>query len=89
MEITQNNLSEMIQQIRINANFKVILKKEDQDIKEIMIEESREAEVVIMGLMEPQPGEEEKYAKRLLNLVDGLPTVILVKNSSYFKGKLV
>jgi len=54
-----------------------------------MREESANADVIFMGLAEPTPGEETKYAERLTEMIEGFPTVVLVKNSSMFVGELV
>jgi hypothetical protein len=37
----------------------------------------------------PEPGEEAIYASVLMDLLDGLPSTILVRNASRFHGQLV
>lgn len=88
-EETERSLAAMIPEARIAATAKVILKPEDRTVLEIMREESSGADVVFMGLAEPAPGEEAAYAGRLAEMIEGFPTVILVKNSSMFVGELV
>jgi len=83
------DLDELIPRVRIDADVHVVLKPEDQTVKEIMLEESQEAEVVFMGMMQPEPGEERDYAQRLTELVEGFPSVVLVRNSGWFAGELV
>ncbi len=82
-------LARMIPEIRISAESKVIMKAGDRPIFDLIHEESREADIVFMGLALPEPGEEEAYAERLEALIEGIPRVVLVKNSSEFSGELV
>jgi hypothetical protein len=42
-----------------------------------------------MGLREPPLGQEAEYAKRLVELVGDLPTVILVRAAGPFVGSLL
>lgn len=86
---TRESLTRMITEIRIKAQSKVFFLESGQSMLELIKRESKSAAVVFMGLAEPKAGEEESYAERMYNLVKALPTVILVKNSSYFAGKLV
>lgn len=88
-EATQESLDRMIREIRIEAESRVFLLESGQSMLELIKKESQSAEVVFMGLAEPKPGEEESYAERMISLVKDLPTVVLVKNSSYFAGELV
>lgn len=88
---TQNdkNLEALLPDIRIQAEPRVLLKPEDKSIHEIIQEESVNAEVVFMGLANPEKGEETAYAERLENLAGALPIVFFVKNSSLFVGDLL
>ncbi|MCP4218833.1 MAG: Na-K-Cl cotransporter [bacterium] len=86
---TEAGLARMIPEIRIKAETEVFVLKEGQKVSELIKQKSMDAEVVFMGLAEPAVGEEEAYAQRMLNLVADLPGVVLVKNSSFFAGKLV
>ena len=88
-ESLEENLAQLIPRTRIPASSKVIPKTEDRTVKDIMQEESREAEVVLMGLTEPELGEEMKYAERLQEMVEDFPSVVLVRNSGWFVGGLV
>ncbi len=86
---TERSLATMIPEARIRAESKVILKPEDRTVVEIMHEESDDADVIFMGLADVEPGEEAASAKRLTEMIEGFPTVVLVKNSSMFVGELV
>ena len=39
--------------------------------------------------MPPEAGEEEEYANRLIEILEPLPTAVLVHNSGPFKGQLL
>lgn len=86
---TEEGLARMIPEIRIKAETEVFVLPKGQSVSDLIKERSANAEVVFMGLAEPKIGEEEDYARRMLNLVSDLPQVVLVKNSSYFAGDLV
>jgi potassium/chloride transporter 4/5/6 len=86
---TERRLAVMIPQVRIKAEQKVRLRSDDRPVIDTIHEESRDAEVVFLGLAQPDPGEEAEYAGRLAKMMEGLPTVVLVKNSSMFAGDLV
>jgi hypothetical protein len=88
-KVTEEGLARMIPEIRIKANTEVFLLPLDQSVSDLIKARSADAEVVFMGLAEPKPGEEETYARRMLELVPDLPHVVLVKNSSFFAGDLV
>ena len=86
---TEYFLEQLIPEIRIEAEPRVILKPKDKPVMEIIHEESSEADVVIFGLATPEQGEEEGYAERLEELAGDLPIVFFVKNSSLFMGELL
>ncbi|MGD9345400.1 MAG: Na-K-Cl cotransporter [Candidatus Aminicenantes bacterium] len=86
---TEKNLEELLPDIRIQGEPRVIIKPEDKSILEIIQEESRDAEVVFMGLANPEKGSEMAYAERLEKLAGDLSTVFFVKNSTLFVGELL
>jgi amino acid transporter len=83
------SLSELITETRIQAETEVIIKPDDLSISEIIHKNSQNADVVFLGLMEPKPGEEEKYAEQMNELVSGLKTAIFVRNAGKFAGDLI
>ena len=85
----EDSLNKMIPSTRIKAKPKVIVQAPGESFQDILIDESKEAEIVFLGLADPVPGKEAAYADTLIEMVEKLPTVILVKNSSVFTGKLV
>ncbi len=86
---TERYLDKLLPEIRINADSKVFLKDPEKSIRDMIQEESSNAEVVIFGLAVPKDGEEDDYAQRLEDLAGDIPVVFFVKNSSVFIGELL
>lgn len=86
---TETYLRKLIPEIRIQAEPRVVIKPKDVNVQDLIQAESKNADVVFMGLATPAPGEEEAYAERLQRLAGGLPSVFFVKNSSMFRGELL
>jgi len=82
-------LERLIPEIRIDAEIEVMIKPEGVSVRETILRESAEADLVLLGLATPAAGEEEAYARRLEELVGGLPSFLLVNNGSLFIGELV
>jgi hypothetical protein len=85
----EQSLESLIESVRIKAQQDVIVLEEDKSVTELMQEVSADADVVFMGLMPPEEGNEEEYAQRLIELVEPLPTTVLVHNSGPFRGRLL
>ena len=83
------SLARLIPEARMQAETEIILRPEGRDVIEVIHEKSHDADLVFLGLMDPQPGEEGEYAERLTELARGLRTTIFVKNASEFAGSLV
>jgi solute carrier family 12 (potassium/chloride transporter), member 4/6 len=58
-------------------------------VRDTIHAQSRGSDVVILGLATPEEGNEEKHARRLFDLADGLPTCFFVNNGSLFIGELI
>ncbi len=82
-------LSELIPEVRIDADTEVILLPEGGDLFEVVHDRSRGADLVILGMSDPAPGTEEAYATRLAELSEGLRTTIFVRNAGRFAGRLI
>lgn len=82
-------LSELVTAARIEAKTNVILKPEGSSVKEVIWEGSKDADVVLLGLRGNNPGEEEAYARRMDAMMQGLPTVLFVRNAGAFRGQLL
>ncbi len=83
------NLSKLVPETRIQAETEVIVKSPNTTAIKLMHNYSRTADIVFLGLMEPKPGTESKYAKRLIELASGFNTTIFVRNAGEFAGHLI
>ncbi len=82
-------LQALLAEVRIHASTEIIMKPADRSISEIIREKSARADVVFLGLQDPPPGTEDEYVERLERLVDGLRTIVFVRNAGKFAGKLI
>jgi len=85
----REKLTELITEVRIDAEANVLVKRDDQGFTDVMYEASRDADVTFLGLMIPGPGDELTYAHRLVNLANHFHTVIFVRNAGVFAGELL
>jgi len=88
-EFMLKNVEEMINEVRIKAEPQIIIKPQDKSVTEIIHENSRNANLVFMGLKLPLKGEEKEYVERLEELSDGLKTTVFVRNSEEFAGEMI
>jgi hypothetical protein len=88
-QATEAHLEALLPEIRISAELDVMLRPPERSVREIIHEESAEADVVFLGINLPEANEQLDYAARLRELAEPLRTVFLVKNSSLFVGKLL
>ncbi|MHB8764330.1 MAG: APC family permease [Deferrisomatales bacterium] len=86
---TERFLGRLLPELRITAEVRVFVKPPEVGVRELIRAESAGADAVLLGLASPPPGQEEEYARRLFDLVEGLPTFFFVKNASLFVGELV
>ena len=82
-------LRHLVSEVRIRAEADVIVKPDDKEISEVMHEASAEADVVFLGLMVPEPGDELTYARRLIMLTEGFQTALFVRNGERFAGEML
>ncbi len=88
-QTSEKFLQELVHEIRIDAEIRVLLKDPEQKVADVIRSESKDAEVVMLGLATPERGKEAEYAQRLEALSEGLTNVFFVKNASLFVGDLV
>ncbi len=88
-EKTEAFLARLMPEIRIEAEIEVMVKPDQASVNDIILARSSDADLVFLGLAAPEEGAEESYAKRLSELVEGLPSFFLVHNGSLFIGELV
>ena len=85
----ETTLGQLISEARIQAEAEVVVRTPGESIATTIHRESREADLVFLGLSVPPPGSEETYAERLIELTRGLPTTIFVRNAGEFAGDLI
>ena len=86
---TQHHLNELLPELRINARSEVLMKPDDMTVREVILRQSRSADVVLLGLPVPEVGGEREAAQRMADMAKGLSTVFFVNNSSPFGGDLL
>lgn len=86
---TEQTLTRMLAASRISARTRITLKADGETVQEIISKESKDADIVFMGLRQPDPGEEAAYVDRLIDLAGNLPTVVLVHNACPYAGQLL
>jgi hypothetical protein len=86
---SESRLAELLDRSRIDAEPEVIEAPPGTSVQGIIHERSAGADLVLMGLRNPDPGAEVEYASRLTELVGNLPTVILVHAAGPFAGQLL
>ena len=79
----------MLPQTRIGADTEVLVKPDDLSITEILHRISADADIVFLGLQEPEHGRESAYADRIIELAEGLNTCIFVRSAGEFAGRLI
>lgn len=88
-EEAERSLAETLKSVRIKAEGEVIVSSSETGIAETIREHSAEADIAFMGLMIPESGHEHEYTRKLLELSEGLQSVVFVRNASEFSGKLL
>ncbi len=82
-------LGKLLPETRIGAETEVIVNPADRSITSVLHEISANADVVFLGLQEPEEGGEAGYADRIIELASGLNTCIFVRSGGEFAGRLV
>jgi len=85
----REGLAKLLPETRIGAESEVIVKPPDRSITEVLHRTSANADVVFMGLQEPEVDGEGAYADRIIELASGLNTCIFVRSAGEFAGHLV
>jgi hypothetical protein len=82
-------LEALLPEVRIGADAEIIKKPKDASIAEVIHEHSARADLVFLGLQDPEPGTEAEYARRMETLVEGLNTTVFVRSAGEFAGRLI
>ena len=82
----KESLAKLLAEARIEAEARVIL-RQGRSIPDIMHVESESADLAIVGFVLPDPGRPvEPFFERMNQIIDELPTTILVHSASNFEG---
>ncbi len=87
--LMNEKLKDLIEQARIMAESAVILKKQNEDVIELMHKASKDADIVFVGLALPELNKEIEFAENLEKLVVGFNSTILVRNYASTEGELI
>lgn len=82
-------LQELVNEVRISAEIDVFESHRDQDVFEIMEEQSRDADLVFLGLNLPDQSGINTYAETLFHMGKRFRNVVFVRNAGKFAGQLI
>lgn len=85
----ESEFAALLPDIRIEADVDVLVRPPEESFAEVIRRTSQDADLIFVGLPVVPAGEEEAYAANLIDLLEGLPSTILVRNSGPFRGRLV
>ena len=88
-EAQAKSVEALLAEVRIEADTEVIMKPAGKTVADVIHEQSSDADVVFLGLRDPEPGNEEEYARRMEELTAGLNTTLFVHSAGSFAGKLI
>ncbi len=78
---TETELADMLENARIGAEIKVLgPPKEGTNIQEVIREESKDSDLVVLGLRFPEEGQEAAFMQRMSSFIHDLPTTLLVRS---------
>jgi solute carrier family 12 (potassium/chloride transporter), member 4/6 len=79
----------MFRDLRMDVALDVSVRPPESSGIEVLQALSKQADLVFIGLRVPAAGDEHVYARTVLKMVEGMPTVIFVRNASRFHGRLI
>ena len=82
-------IQKLLTEARLTAEIDVIANIPGQDPISVMHVASRDADLVFLGLMLPEPNQDAAYAERLEALAVGFRNTVLVRNAGPFQGELL
>lgn len=85
----ESKLNQLLTDVRIKAEPAILVKEPRKTVPEIMHAASRAADLVVLGIMQPEEGREREYAERLNEFVSCFTNVILVRNAAPYAGELI
>jgi len=81
-EQTQRHMRELLDAVRVEAEPVIIVRQRNgQPVEAILAEWSQQTDLAILGLLVPEPGQEEAYAQRMERMIEGLGDVLLIRSA--------
>ena len=84
-----HSLEELVSEVRIPASIDVIDKDSSTGIFDLIQENSRDADIVFMGMNMPDREQLDDYAITLFSLGNRFRNIVFVRNASHFAGELI
>ncbi|MEL6272455.1 MAG: hypothetical protein AAFR22_21805, partial [Chloroflexota bacterium] len=81
VEEVASHMNDVLDTVRVSAKPMVIVKEAHKSISETITEYSADADLTIIGMNLPPEDQIKEYAHRLADLVDGVGTVLMVRNA--------
>ena len=88
-ELVHRAFESMLPDLRMDVKLEVILRPEGKTHLDVIRDASANADLVFLGMAVPDAGAEDAYAQIIMDLLEDLPSTILVRNASRFNGRLV
>ncbi len=89
-EAAHRRLRQVLADAKLKAEAEVLCTDEPgQHPLDVIRRESKDADLTMLGLKEPDPGEGQAFVERINSMLQGLGTVVLVRASSRFEGTRV
>ena len=79
----------MFRDLRMDVALDVSVRPPESSGIEVLQALSKQADLVFIGLRVPAAGDEHVYARTVLKMVEGMPTVSFVRNASRVHGRLI
>ncbi len=84
-DIMYRRTRQILENFRIDAEIKIVNNKiEQKDFRQIVKEESIDADLIMLGIPEIKKGSETSFIEKTNQLVKDIGTVVFIKASSYF-----
>lgn len=84
----EDQIVEVLRQARLQASPRVLMRG-GRTIKEIMRSESAAADLAVVGFAMPDPDQADEFFRRVENLLEFMPTTVLVHSARNFDGEPV
>ena len=77
------HLEELLQEVRVEATTRVVVKRPDQPIHGLFAQHSQDVDLTILGLQVPEADAVEAYGERVEAFAEAVGTVLFVYNAQH------